>query len=85
MDPTFQIPQMAPPPLMHPPPPQIFGSYGADGLPMIGHLGDLNAQAMFLDGGNGMGMGGLMEDSHEAKRRRIARVRISTWLQGRCA
>jgi len=59
----FQMPpQMAAPPLMNPPP-QIFGSY--DGLPNL-NLPDLS-QPIFGDAT-------LMDDSIEAKRRRIARV-----------
>jgi len=50
---------MAPPPLMNPPP-QIFGGY--NGLPEL----DLSSQ-MFSDGS-------LLDESSEAKRRRIARV-----------
>lgn len=60
----FQIPGMAPPPLINQPP-QIFGSYGPDGLPQMPP--DL-ASHMFPDAHL------LMEDTNEAKRRRIARV-----------
>jgi hypothetical protein len=60
----FQMPQMAAPPLMNPPP-QIFGAYAADGLPNM-NLQDLS-QPIFGDGS-------LMDESIEAKRRRIARV-----------
>ena len=57
---------MQPPPLMNPPP-QIFGAYEHDGLSLGANLG--------MDGSNmfGDGMGG-MDESSEAKRRRIARV-----------
>lgn len=58
----FQIPTMAPPPLINQPP-QIFGSY--DGLPHM--TSDLAAQ-MFQDSAM------LLDDSVEAKRRRIARA-----------
>ncbi|GJN85880.1 hypothetical protein PLIIFM63780_009454 [Purpureocillium lilacinum] len=60
----FQIPGMAPPPLINQPP-QIFGSYGPDGLPQMPP--DL-ASHMFPDAHL------LMEDTNEAKRRRIARA-----------
>jgi hypothetical protein len=60
----FQMPQMAAPPLMNPPP-QIFGAYAADGLPNM-NMQDLS-QPLFGDGS-------LMDESIEAKRRRIARV-----------
>ncbi|PMD43578.1 hypothetical protein L207DRAFT_542783 [Hyaloscypha variabilis F] len=60
----FQMPQMAAPPLMNPPP-QIFGAYSADGLPNM-NLQDLS-QPIFGDGS-------LMDESIEAKRRRIARA-----------
>ena len=59
----FQIPQTQPPPLMNPPP-QIFGGYGNDGLPNLPP--DLS-QPIFTDGT-------LLDESNEAKRRRIARV-----------
>ena len=58
----FQLPAM-PPQVMNQPP-QIFGAY--DGLPQLPP--DLAAQ-MFTDSGL------LLDDSNEAKRRRIARVR----------
>lgn len=58
------MPQMAGPPLMNPPP-QIFGAYGANGLPNM-DLPDLS-QPIFGDAS-------LMDESIEAKRRRIARV-----------
>lgn len=57
----FQMPNMQAPPLMNPPP-QIFGAYGHDGLGSI----DLS-QPLFGDGT-------LLDESNEAKRRRIARV-----------
>ena len=62
----FQLPPMAPP-LMNQPP-QIFGGYGPgpDGLPQFPP--DLAAQ-MFSDSAM------MLDDSNEAKRRRIARVR----------
>jgi hypothetical protein len=60
----FQMPQMAAPPLMNTPP-QIFGAYTAHGLPNM-DLPDLS-QPIFGDGS-------LMDESIEAKRRRIARV-----------
>lgn len=60
----FQMP-MAPPVLLNQPP-QIFGGYpGPDGMQM--HP-DLAAQ-MFADHG-------LLDDTNEAKRRRIARVSL---------
>lgn len=59
----FQMPSMTAPPLMNPPP-QIFGAY--DGLPNM-NMADLSAGQLFGDGA-------LMDDSIEAKRRRIARV-----------
>jgi hypothetical protein len=61
---VFQMPQMAAPPLMNPPP-QIFGAYVPDGMPNM-NLKDLN-QPIFGDAS-------LMDESLEAKRRRIARV-----------
>ncbi|TVY62346.1 Fusaridione A cluster transcription factor fsdR [Lachnellula suecica] len=54
------MPQMPAPQLMNPPP-QIFGGYASDGLPDLG-------QPLFGDGT-------LLDESNEAKRRRIARVR----------
>ncbi len=63
----FQIPGMAPPPLMNQPP-QIFGTYAPEGLPQMPPP-DF-ASHMFPDSHM------LMEDSNEAKRRRIARVRL---------
>jgi hypothetical protein len=70
MDPLHDIKgfQMPAPQLMnHNPPPQIFGGYTADGLPLNAGLGDLSGQ-LFGDPAT------LMDDSNEAKRRRIARV-----------
>ncbi|TVY15369.1 Fusaridione A cluster transcription factor fsdR [Lachnellula arida] len=61
----YQIPQIPVPPLMNPPP-QIFGSYSADGLPMPSNMVDLS-QPLFGDGT-------LLDESNEAKRRRIARA-----------
>ena len=61
---AFQMPQMAAPPLMNPPP-QIFGGYSTDGLSSM-NMQDLS-QPIFGDGS-------LMDESIEAKRRRIARV-----------
>ncbi|RDA83361.1 hypothetical protein CP532_3718 [Ophiocordyceps camponoti-leonardi (nom. inval.)] len=61
---SFQIPGMAPPPVMNQPP-QIFGPYGHEGMP---HMASDFASHMFPDAHL------LMEDSNEAKRRRIARA-----------
>jgi len=61
----FQLPQIPAPPLMNPPP-QIFGGYSADGLPMPSNMVDLS-QPIFGDGT-------LLDESNEAKRRRIARA-----------
>ncbi|KEY69899.1 hypothetical protein S7711_06454 [Stachybotrys chartarum IBT 7711] len=63
----FHIPGMqAPPPMMNPPP-QIFGGFSPDGLPSMPHLPpDLSAH-MFPDSI-------LLDESSEAKRRRIARA-----------
>ncbi|KAK3327186.1 fungal-specific transcription factor domain-containing protein [Cercophora scortea] len=61
----FQMP-MAPPTLMNQPP-QIFGGYNDHGMPMHGLPSDLTVAQMFGDHG-------LLEDSNEAKRRRIARA-----------
>ena len=69
MDPLHDINgfQMPVPQLMnHNPPPQIFGGFTTDGLPMSTGL-DLSGQ-LFGDPAT------LMDDSNEAKRRRIARV-----------
>lgn len=65
----FQMPNMQAPPLMNPPP-QIFGGYGHDGLPPM----DLS-QPIFGDGT-------LLDESNEAKRRRIARVGYTPWDSG---
>jgi len=59
---------MQPPPLMNPPP-QIFGAYDHDGMPMGASLAGMDTGGLFGDG-----MGGGMDESSEAKRRRIARV-----------
>ena len=59
------MPHIPQPALMNPPP-QIFGGYTNDGLPMTANLPDLTGP-LFHDGA-------LLEDSNEAKRRRIARV-----------
>ncbi|KAI8625154.1 N-terminal binuclear Zn cluster-containing protein [Xylariaceae sp. FL1651] len=65
MDPGgFQIPGMPPPPLMNQPP-QIFGGYGHDGLPVLPP--ELAAQM-------GFDPSSLLDDVNEAKRRRIARA-----------
>jgi hypothetical protein len=48
------------------PPPQIFGNYSADGLPRPANLPDMTGP-LFSDGT-------LLDESNEAKRRRIARV-----------
>lgn len=63
---------MQPPQLMNPPP-QIFGAYDHDGLPMVESLTGMEGGNMF---GLGDGLGGLggMDESSEAKRRRIARA-----------
>jgi hypothetical protein len=61
----FQMPVSAPP-LLHNPPPQIFGAYTHDGLPIPATLPDMTGP-MFTDGT-------LLDESNEAKRRRIARV-----------
>ncbi|KAK4669674.1 uncharacterized protein QC763_205020 [Podospora pseudopauciseta] len=61
----FQMP-IQPPPLMNPPP-QIFGGYAEHGMPMPQLPPDLMATQMFGDHG-------LLEDTNEAKRRRIARA-----------
>ncbi|AEO62773.1 uncharacterized protein THITE_57956 [Thermothielavioides terrestris NRRL 8126] len=68
MDPMhsgFQMP-IPPPPLMNQPP-QIFGGYNEHGLPIPQLPPDLLAAQMFGDHG-------LLEDTNEAKRRRIARA-----------
>lgn len=67
----FQMP-IPPPPLINPPP-QIFGGaagYGEHGIPMPQFPPDLITAQMFGDHG-------LLEDTTEAKRRRIARVSLS--------
>ncbi|KFY39640.1 hypothetical protein V494_03905, partial [Pseudogymnoascus sp. VKM F-4513 (FW-928)] len=57
------------PHLNHEPPPQIFGSYAADGSPILTGLEGMGLTAgMFGDAGT------LLDDSNEAKRRRIARA-----------
>lgn len=56
------MPQISAPPLMNPPP-QIFGAYTADGLPALPDL----TGPLFGDGT-------LLDESNDAKRRRIARV-----------
>ncbi|KAF4594985.1 fungal specific transcription factor [Ophiocordyceps camponoti-floridani] len=61
---AFQIPGMAPPPVMNQPP-QIFGSYGPEGM---SHMASDFASHMFPDAHL------MMEDTNEAKRRRIARA-----------
>lgn len=58
------MPQISAPPLMNPPP-QIFGAYDAAGLP-ITSIPDLTGPLF--------GDGTLLDESNEAKRRRIARV-----------
>ena len=63
----FQMP-MAAPPLMNPPP-QIFGGYPEHGMQMHQLPPDLSVAQMFGDHG-------LLDDSNEAKRRRIARVSL---------
>lgn len=69
----FQMHGMAPPPLMNQPP-QIFGGYSTDGLPNVSQMPPDLAAHMFPDAHL------LMEDTNEAKRRRIARVRHSAFL-----
>lgn len=61
---SFQIPGMHPPPLMNQPP-QIFGTYGHDGLGVLPP--ELAAQM-------GFDPSALLDDVNEAKRRRIARA-----------
>ncbi|KAG5989641.1 hypothetical protein E4U52_005393 [Claviceps spartinae] len=63
----FQMPDMAPPPLMNQPP-QVFGGYNGDGLPNVPHMPPDLAAHMFPD------TQFLMEDTFEAKRRRIAKA-----------
>lgn len=62
-------PPIAPPPLINQPP-QIFGGYTQDGIP-IQHLPPEIAAQMFPDT--------LLDDANEAKRRRIARVSKRHW------
>lgn len=69
---AYQMPQMQAPPLMNPPP-QIFGGYTPDGLPMASNMPDMSG-ALFGDGS-------LLDDSNEAKRRRIARVHSGIYLR----
>ncbi|KAK0626710.1 fungal-specific transcription factor domain-containing protein [Immersiella caudata] len=61
----FQMPMTAPP-LMNQPP-QIFGGYTEHGMPLHQMPPDLSVAQMFGDHG-------LLDDSQEAKRRRIARA-----------
>ena len=70
----FQMP-MAAPPLMNPPP-QIFGGYPEHGMQMHQLPPDLSVAQMFGDHG-------LLDDSNEAKRRRIARVSFDSWWWAR--
>lgn len=65
----FQMPDMAPPPLMNQPP-QVFGGYNGDGLPNVPQMPPDLAAHMFPD------TQFLMEDTFEAKRRRIAKVSL---------
>jgi hypothetical protein len=65
---SFQMPDMGPPPILNQPP-QIFGGYGPDGLPNVPQMPSDLAAHMFADAHL------LMEDTNDAKRRRIARVR----------
>ncbi|OAA67664.1 fungal specific transcription factor domain-containing protein [Cordyceps fumosorosea ARSEF 2679] len=64
---SFQMPGSGPP-LMNQPP-QIFGSYAQDGMPNMAHMPDMTAH-MFSDAQL------LMEDTNDAKRRRIARASL---------
>lgn len=57
---TFEIPQLINPP------PQIFGGYSSDGSPLVAQL----PGPIFTEDQTQMGV----EESNEAKRRRIARV-----------
>lgn len=66
---SFQIPGMHPPPLMNQPP-QIFGTYGHDGLGVLPP--ELAAQM-------GFDPSALLDDVNEAKRRRIARVSLRSF------
>lgn len=61
----FQMSPVPVPPLMNPPP-QIFGAYGPDGMPTPAEFPDMTGP-MFTDGV-------LLDESNEAKRRRIAKV-----------
>ncbi|KAI1325347.1 N-terminal binuclear Zn cluster-containing protein [Xylariaceae sp. FL0255] len=61
---SFSIPGMHPPPLMNQPP-QIFGAYGHDGMPVLPP--ELAAQL-------GFDPASLLDDVNDAKRRRIARA-----------
>ncbi|OLN85001.1 putative transcriptional regulatory protein C530.05-like protein 6 [Colletotrichum chlorophyti] len=63
----FQIPHMGGPPPMMNQPPQIFGAYTPDGLP-VQHMPPDLAAHMFGDPST------LLDDANEAKRRRIARA-----------
>ncbi|GAB0138423.1 hypothetical protein EsDP_00006658 [Epichloe bromicola] len=63
----FQMPGMAPPPLMNQPP-RIFGGYNGGGLPNEPQMPPDFAAHMFPDAHL------LMEDMSEAKRRRIAKA-----------
>ncbi|KAG5917134.1 hypothetical protein E4U53_004233, partial [Claviceps sorghi] len=63
----FQMPGMVPPPLLNQPP-QVFGGFNGDGLPNIPRMPPDLAAHMFPDAHL------LMEDTTEAKRRRIARA-----------
>ena len=65
---NFQIPGGMAPPVNPPPPPQVFGIYGPDGLPQVQHLPPDMAAQMFPDSSF------LFDESQDAKRRRIARV-----------
>jgi hypothetical protein len=75
---SFQMPGMGRPPILNQPP-QIFGGYGPDGLPNVPQMPPDLAAHMFSESHL------LMDDSNEAKRRRIARVRPvpGTIWQGR--
>lgn len=70
----YQLPpqQMGAPPMMNAPPPQVFYS-AADGLPIMNNMPDMSQQQYMGDGGL-HDDAGLMDESMEAKRRRIARV-----------
>ncbi|KAG5927291.1 hypothetical protein E4U42_002383 [Claviceps africana] len=64
----FQMPGMVPPALLNEPP-QIFGGFNGDGLSSIPHMPPDLAAHMFPDAHL------LMEDTSEAKRRRIAKIK----------